>query len=105
MRVLHEASPDADADLAIAMFCRSVAKQVAAMMIALGGADMIVFTGGIGEHDGRVREMICADLAWAGVTQATDDRSTPRVACIALTRPSREETVIARHMRAILGTS
>lgn len=105
MRVLHDASPDADADLAIAMFCRSVAKQVAAMMTALGGADMIVFTGGIGEHDRRVREMICADLAWAGVTLAMEDGSMPGGACIALTRPMREEAVIARHLRAILSKS
>ncbi len=104
MRVLHNASPDADADLAIAMFCRSVAKQITAMMTALGGADMIVFTGGIGEHDGRIREMICADLAWAGVTLAAADGSTPEGACIALSRPSREEAIIARHMYAILGT-
>jgi acetate kinase len=85
------------------MFCRSVAKQIAAMMTALGGADMIVFTGGIGEHDGLVREMICADLAWAGVTQAASDVTTPQGACIALTRSSREEAVIARHMQALLG--
>jgi len=102
MRVLHDASPDADADLAVAMFCRSVGKQIAAMMTALGGADMIVFTGGIGEHDAPVREMICADLAWAGVTLATSDGLTPKGVCIALARPSREEAVIVRHMRAII---
>ena len=104
MRVLHDASPDADADLAVAMFCRSVAKQIAAMMTALGGADSIVFTGGIGEHDGRVRETICADLGWAGVTLSKPDKTAPRGACAALTRPSCEEAVIARHMQAILGT-
>lgn len=103
MCVLHDASPNTDADLAIAMFCRSVAKQIAAMITALGGTDMIVFTGGIGEHDGLVREMICADLAWARVTQATEVGSTPRGACIAITRPSREEAVIARYMQALLG--
>jgi acetate kinase len=102
MRVLHEASPDADADLAIAMFCRSVAKQVAAMMIALGGADMIVFTGGIGEHDATVREMILEDLAWAGVSQAQGEQPAPQTVCAAQTLASREEAVIARHMRTIL---
>ena len=52
MRRLREAaSSNADARLAIEMFCYSVRKQVAAMIAALGGVDMIVFTGGIGEND------------------------------------------------------
>jgi acetate kinase len=105
MRVLHEASPHAGADLAIAMFCRSVAKQIAAMMTALGGADAVVFTGGIGEHDPLVRRMICDDLAWAGVTLATpgvSEPASPSSFCTAIALPSREECQIARHVHAIL---
>ncbi|MEG3175443.1 acetate kinase [Sphingomonas sp. RB3P16] len=69
LRELHAvAATNADAALAIAAFCRSVAKQIAAMIASLGGADMIVFTGGIGENDAVVRSMICADLGWAGVS-------------------------------------
>ncbi len=49
------AASNADARLAIAMFCYSVRKQVAAMGAALGGIDMLVFTGGIGENDTLVR--------------------------------------------------
>ena len=56
MRRLHEAaSSNADARLAIQMFCYSVRKQVAAMIAALGGVDLLVFTGGIGENDVEVR--------------------------------------------------
>ena len=52
MRHLHAAATsNADARLAIQMFCYSVSKQVAAMIAALDGVDMIVFTGGIGEND------------------------------------------------------
>ena len=54
--------PIRDARLAIDMFCYSVRKQIAAMMAALGGVDLIVFTGGIGENDGEVRASICAGL-------------------------------------------
>jgi acetate kinase len=103
MRVLHQ-SPDADAKLAVAMFCRSVAKQIAAMMTALGGAGAIVFTGGIGEHDPIVRHRICDDLVWAGVTPATIGGTAPGNGCVALVRPSREEETIARHMHAILAS-
>jgi len=36
------------------------------MIAALGGVDLIVFTGGIGENDGEVRASICDGLSWAG---------------------------------------
>jgi acetate kinase len=70
MRRLHDAAPsNADARLAIQMFCYSVRKQIAAMIAVLGGVDTIVFTGGIGENDVEVREAISAGLVWAGVGQ------------------------------------
>jgi acetate kinase len=102
MRVLHEASENADAQLAIAMFCRSVAKQIAAMMTALGGADAVVFTGGIGEHDSVVRHRICEDLGWAGISLTAAGKAGHVRGCHATARPSREEEQIARHMRALL---
>jgi acetate kinase len=68
MRQLHEAAAsNVDARLAIRMFCYSVRKQVAAMIAALEGVDLIVFTGGIGEHDEEVRAEICHGLSWFGV--------------------------------------
>ncbi len=83
LRKLHAAAAtNADAALAISVFCRSVAKQTAAMMASLGGADMIVFTGGIGENDAVVRSTICADLGWAAVSMdsaATNGRVIVRV--------------------------
>ena len=63
-----------------------------AMVTTLGGADMLVFTGGIGEHDEDVRRSIRHDLAWAGVGGPS---------CEVLTLPSREEQQIARHMRVL----
>ena len=69
MRRLHEAaSSNADARLAIQMFCYSVRKQVAAMIAALDGVDLVVFTGGIGENDGEARAAICGGLSWIGVS-------------------------------------
>ena len=50
------------------MFCYSVRKQVAAMIAALDGVDLIVFTGGIGENDEEVRAAICRGLSWIGVS-------------------------------------
>lgn len=69
MRRLHNISPtSADARLAIKMFCYSVRKQIAAMIASLNGVEMLVFTGGIGEHDAEVRTAICDGLSWLGIS-------------------------------------
>jgi acetate kinase len=62
-----EAASDADAVLALAMFCYRVRKYIGAYMAALGGADAIIFGGGIGEHSAPVREGICAGLEALGI--------------------------------------
>ena len=67
MQTLHRHSEqNCDARLAIEMFCYSVQKHIAAMGCALGGIDLLVFSGGIGEHDAKVRNRICGGLAWLG---------------------------------------
>jgi acetate kinase len=103
MRRLHEtASINIGARLAIDMFCYSVRKQIAAMIAVLGGVDLIVFTGGIGENDGEVRGAICRGLDWAGVVleDERDGCSTPR--CQVRVLASQEDEQIARHTRAFL---
>jgi acetate kinase len=105
MRRLHEvASSNADARLAIRMFGYSVAKQVATMIVALEGVDLIVFTGGIGENDGDVRAAICGRLAWMGIsldparnTSAADPISDPASRCVVRVLVSREDEQIAHH--------
>jgi acetate kinase len=101
MRRLHEAaSTNDDARLAIEMFCYSVRKQIAAMIAVLGGVDMVVFTGGIGENDEVARAMICEGLSWAGIGQPEMLSWTVREVvpgsnvCVL---PSQEDEEIARH--------
>lgn len=60
-----------DARLAITMFCASVRKQIAAMAVVLGGVDLLVFTGGIGENDAATRALICKGLEVLGIHNAT----------------------------------
>jgi acetate kinase len=69
MRVLlsAEARGDARAALAVEMFCYRARKYVGAYVAGLGGAEGIVFGGGIGEHAPEVRERILTGMAWAGV--------------------------------------
>ena len=57
---------DANANLALRMFCYQARKTVAAMAAALGGLDELVFTGGIGEHATQIRDEICAELGFIG---------------------------------------
>ena len=59
-----------DARLAITMFCASVRKQIAAMAAVLGGVDLLVFTGGIGENDASTRAFICEGLEALGIHKA-----------------------------------
>jgi acetate kinase len=58
----------ADARLAIAMFCASVRKQIASMAAVLGGVDLLVFTGGIGENDASTRASVCKGLDGLGIS-------------------------------------
>jgi acetate kinase len=102
MRRLHDAAGfNPDARLAVDMFCYSVRKQIAAMMAVLGGVDVIVFTGGIGENDGEVRASICAGLSWAGISlDAAQSCDGPRPPVLILT--SQEDEQIARHTQELL---
>src|SRR4029079_7244174 len=67
MRELLEESHengDRRARLAIEIFCYRVRKYIGAYMAAMGGANAIVFTGGIGENSAEVRALICDGLQW-----------------------------------------
>ena len=110
MRQLHEASAtNADARLAIEMFCYSVRKQMAGMIAALDGVDMVVFTGGIGENDGAVRAAICSGLSWIGVSlddarnrSASNPINDAASRCAVQVLASREDEQIARHTWALV---
>jgi acetate kinase len=62
----HECD-DPRARLAVAVFCYRARKYLGAYLAALGGADAVVFSGGIGEHAPEVRARICAEMEWAGL--------------------------------------
>lgn len=66
MRSLR-ASPRPQAQLAIDMFTHRVVREVGAMTACLQGLDVLVFTGGIGEHDVQLRQDVCSQLGYLGV--------------------------------------
>jgi acetate kinase len=69
VRDLDKAAAEGDghARLALDVFYRSIVKYAGAYMALLGGADAIVFGGGIGEHNAALRDHVCGAFAWAGL--------------------------------------
>ena len=98
---------DRRARLAIEIFCYRVRKYIGAYLAALGGADAVVFAGGIGENAPEIRARICDGLSWAGLTvdpaanaALTDGKegrfSTDASSLQAWVVPTDEELLIAR---------
>jgi acetate kinase len=69
VRDLEEAAAKghARAKLALDLFVASIRQYLGAYLTILGGADAIVFSGGIGENSSLIRSGVCRDLAWAGI--------------------------------------
>jgi acetate kinase len=100
---------DAQADLALTMFCYQVRKQVGAYAAALRGLDTLVFTGGIGERAAPLRAEICEGLGHLGVRLDPGRNaahqslaSVPGASCQVRIVNTREDLMIARHSRAVL---
>jgi acetate kinase len=62
-----ERSGNEQAALAVDVFCYRARQYVGAYLAALGGANAVVFGGGIGEHAAPIRERICAGMEWCGL--------------------------------------
>jgi len=100
--------------LAVEIFCYRARKYIGAFLAAMGGADAVVFTGGIGENSADVRARICAGLEWAGlkIDEARNHETVGREGQIsadgskllAYAIPTDEELLIARDtVRVIKG--
>jgi acetate kinase len=102
--LLARAPTDPRAKLAVAMFGYSVKKAIGAFAAALGGLDLLVFTGGIGEHAAPVRAAACEGLDGIGIrldparnTRDADVVSADGSPCTIRVIPTNEDLVIARH--------
>lgn len=112
MRELLKARRSAPAKRAVDLFCYRVRKYIGAYLAALGGADAIVFTGGIGENSADIREQILKGLDGLGIS--IDRRKnrrvkngaihSPRSRIKVLVIPTREELMIARETAEIGGS-
>ena len=102
---------DPDASLAIDVYLHRLAGGIAAMSAAAGGLDVLVFTGGVGEHSAAIRRRAAKRLAFLGV--AVDDNRnaagsgdrdiSPNAAAVrTLVITAREDLQIAREARQVL---
>ena len=88
---------DHKAELAIDIFTTAARKYIGAYAAELGGLDLLVFTGGIGEHSRYVRERICRGLEFLGIEINSGGEISKVVATT-----SEEEVQIARHCRRLM---
>jgi len=105
-------SEDPPARLALEVYLHSLRAGIAAMTAALGGLDVLVFTGGVGERSAAVRELATGGLAFLGVAidrernrALTADRevSAAQASVATIVLEAREDLEIARQVRAVLG--
>ena len=108
MRMLL-ASDDHRARLAIDLYVYRIRRELGSLAGALGGLDAVVFTAGIGENAPVIRERVCRDAGWLGLTLDQRANSTggtrisaPTSSVSAWVIPTDEELMIARHTRRVL---
>lgn len=99
-------SGNAAAQLALEVYIAEVRRQLGSMLVALGGCDALVFTGGIGENGANIRAAVCAGLSELGFDLDADKNATARSSEVRLESPrsraqiwiipTNEELIVAR---------
>lgn len=99
------AKGDEKSQLALDVFVQEIRRHMGGMIIAMGGVDAIVFTGGIGEKGSAIRAGVCADLEELGIEfddaannnvsgESTFHASSSRTQLWVI--PTNEEVIVAR---------
>ncbi|MEZ6115872.1 MAG: acetate/propionate family kinase [Pirellulaceae bacterium] len=107
---------DVDSQLALDVYTSEIRRHLGGLLVELGGADAIVFTGGIGENGSAIRQTVCHDLDELGITLCSDknvsltdrsdlgefslhaDSSRTQIWVV----PTNEEIVVARQAKQLL---
>jgi len=88
------------------MFAHSVKKYIGAYSAVMGGLDMVIFTGGIGENDSEARERICENLEYLGIDFNKELNAKVRGEDVILTNPGSKVLVatIATNEELVIAT-
>jgi acetate kinase len=102
--LLDKMQENAHAAQAVDMFCYHLRKHIGALTALLGGIDMVIFTGGIGERAPEVRRRVCQGLKYLGIhldddlnERNAETISTLESQCKVRVIPTNEDLVIAMH--------
>jgi acetate kinase len=99
------------AQLALDVFHTEIRRHLGGLLVELGGADVIAFTGGIGENDARTRSAVCASLEQLGIVldpaanaaaKGEAKISSPQSRTQIWIVPTNEELVVARLAKQLL---
>lgn len=107
--LLSLAATDPNAAEALDLYCYTAKKHLGALVAILGGLDILVFTGGIGERAPAVRARICEELEFLGIT-IDDARNRAAAPIISPGQspvtiriiPTDEERMVARHTAELI---
>jgi len=110
MRELLERAPnDEKAAEAVAAFIYNIKKNIGALTAAMGGLDMLVFTGGIGENAAYIRRQVCNGFDFLGMKihknhnkHNRSEISSKSSKIKLLVMPTDEESMIAQHTHQII---
>ena len=103
MRTL-EKSESIAAKEAIEYYVREIKREIGALAALLSGLDVLVFTGGIGEHSALIRAKVLRDMSWIGIEldelsnlegETIISADSSKVLCLKI--PTDEEKIIAGH--------
>jgi len=81
--------------LALKMYAYKVKKFIGSYMAAMNGADLLVFTGGIGENDFNMRKMICSDMENLGILFDDEANNGSRCKDVVISKPNSRVTIMA----------
>lgn len=115
MRQIHQAADAGDekARLALDVYVTAVRDYIGAYLVELGGADALVFTGGIGQNDPELRAAICAGMEFVGISidaakndsakgeSRIDAEGSPTAVWVV---PTNEELIVARQAAELLSS-
>ena len=102
---------DAKSQLALDLFVTDIRRYLGSFLVTLGGADAIVFTGGIGENSKVVRRGVCQNLGWFGIELDPEKNLSAKGESLISagssrvqiwTLPTNEELIVARQTRDLL---
>jgi acetate kinase len=105
------AEGNARAKLAVDAFVESVRHYIGAYLVALGGVDVLAFTGGIGENGSAIREAVCRGMEWAGISldpaknhvRGKEEKISKVESGVEIwVVPTNEELIVARQTVAVL---